>query len=78
MNKEKAVMLTTKGCFIAYFNRIYGNNSPGSTLDCIALPRRLPCSNCLRPTSKTIEFQPSPLPAGPERLPGRTHLNLEK
>ncbi|KAJ7768604.1 P-loop containing nucleoside triphosphate hydrolase protein [Mycena maculata] len=47
MNNEKALMLTTKGCLIAFFNKLYGNNTPRALLDCIAVPRCLPCSNCL-------------------------------
>ncbi|KAF8147014.1 hypothetical protein K438DRAFT_1989983 [Mycena galopus ATCC 62051] len=47
MNNEKALMLTNKGCFNAFFNKLYGNNSPGALLDCITLPQRLPCANCL-------------------------------
>ncbi|KAJ7602745.1 P-loop containing nucleoside triphosphate hydrolase protein [Mycena polygramma] len=47
MNNEKALMLTTKQCLHVFFNRLYGNDTPGALLDCIALPRRLPCSNCL-------------------------------
>jgi hypothetical protein len=43
MNNEKALMLTIKGCLIAFFNKLYGNNTPGALLDCITLPRRLPC-----------------------------------
>ncbi|KAJ7939199.1 hypothetical protein B0H13DRAFT_1850935 [Mycena leptocephala] len=68
MNNEKAMMLTTKGCLIAFFNKLFGNNTPGSSLDCIALPRRLPCSNCLPRVSGSLVFEPSPLPSGPERL----------
>jgi hypothetical protein len=40
-------MLTTKGCLIAFFNKLYGNDTLGALLDCIALPRPLPCSNCM-------------------------------
>ncbi|KAJ7774509.1 hypothetical protein DFH07DRAFT_952212 [Mycena maculata] len=47
MNNEKALMLTTKECLIAFFNKLYGNNTPGALRDCIELSRRLPCSNCL-------------------------------
>ncbi|KAJ7725279.1 P-loop containing nucleoside triphosphate hydrolase protein [Mycena maculata] len=68
MNNEKAMMLTTKTCLIAFFNKLYANSTPGSTLDCIALPRCLPCSNCLPRFSGTLVFEPSPLQAGPERL----------
>ncbi|KAJ7769651.1 hypothetical protein DFH07DRAFT_954244 [Mycena maculata] len=68
MNNEKAMMLTNKGCFIAFFNKLFGNNTPGSTLDCIALPRRLPCSACLPRFSGSLVFELSPLPSGPERL----------
>ncbi|KAJ6631666.1 hypothetical protein B0H10DRAFT_2207288 [Mycena sp. CBHHK59/15] len=46
MNNEKALMLTTKQCLVAFFNKLYGNNTPGALLDCIELPRRFPCSNC--------------------------------
>ncbi|KAJ7867126.1 hypothetical protein B0H13DRAFT_1897718 [Mycena leptocephala] len=68
MNNEKAMMLTTKGCLIAFLNKLFGNSTPGSNLDCIALPRHLPCSNCLPRFSGTLVFEPSPLPSGPERL----------
>jgi hypothetical protein len=68
MNNEKAMMLTTKGCLIAFLNKLFGNTTPGSNLDCIALPRRLPCSNCLPRFSGTLVFEPLPLPSGPERL----------
>ncbi|KAJ7113607.1 P-loop containing nucleoside triphosphate hydrolase protein, partial [Mycena epipterygia] len=68
MNNEKAVMLTTKRCLIAYFNKVFGNSTAGSHLDCIALPRRLPCSNCLPRFSGSLVFEPSPLPSGPQRL----------
>ncbi|KAK7015807.1 ATP-dependent DNA helicase RecQ [Favolaschia claudopus] len=47
MNNEKALMLTLTGCFIAFFNKLYGNDTPDALLDCISAPRRLPCSNCL-------------------------------
>ncbi|KAJ6460258.1 P-loop containing nucleoside triphosphate hydrolase protein [Mycena sanguinolenta] len=47
MNNEKALMLTTKQCLISFFNKLYGNNTPGALVDCIELPRRFPCSNCL-------------------------------
>ncbi|KAJ7458254.1 P-loop containing nucleoside triphosphate hydrolase protein, partial [Mycena latifolia] len=68
MNNEKALMLTIKGCLIVLFNKIFGNTAPGSDLDCITLPRRLPCSNCLPHFSGVLVFEPSPLPSGPERL----------
>ncbi|KAJ7108583.1 P-loop containing nucleoside triphosphate hydrolase protein [Mycena epipterygia] len=47
MNNEKALMLTTKKCLIVFFNKLYGNDTPDALLDCIKLPRCLPCSNCL-------------------------------
>ncbi|KAF7351812.1 hypothetical protein MVEN_01142300 [Mycena venus] len=47
MNNEKALMLTTKGCLIVFFNKLYGNDTPGALRDCIDSPRLLPCSNCL-------------------------------
>ncbi|KAJ7848347.1 hypothetical protein B0H14DRAFT_2583042 [Mycena olivaceomarginata] len=47
MSNEKALMLAIKGCLIAFFNKLYGNNTPGALLDWITLPRCLPCSNCL-------------------------------
>ncbi|KAJ6478356.1 P-loop containing nucleoside triphosphate hydrolase protein [Mycena sanguinolenta] len=47
MNNEKALMLTTKQCLISFFNKLYGNNTPGALVDCVELPRRFPCSNCL-------------------------------
>ncbi|KAF7328233.1 ATP-dependent DNA helicase RecQ [Mycena venus] len=68
MNNEKALMLTAKGCLIAFFNKLFGNTGEGSEVDCIALPRRLPCSNCLPRFSGSLIFDPSPLPSGPERL----------
>ncbi|KAJ6471023.1 P-loop containing nucleoside triphosphate hydrolase protein [Mycena sanguinolenta] len=75
MNNQKAMMLTTKGCLIAFFNKLYGNNTPRSTVDCITLPRSLPCSNCLPRFSGTLKFEPSPLPTGPERLRPFSQLN---
>ncbi|KAJ7440396.1 hypothetical protein B0H11DRAFT_2099651 [Mycena galericulata] len=47
MNNEKALMLTTKRCLHVFFNKLYGNDTPGALIDCIELPRRFPCSNCL-------------------------------
>ncbi|KAJ7737518.1 hypothetical protein B0H16DRAFT_1762370 [Mycena metata] len=61
-------MLTTTRCLNAFFNKLFGNSTPGAHLDCIALPRRLPCSNCLPRFKGTLVFDPSPLPTGPERL----------
>ncbi|KAJ7157225.1 P-loop containing nucleoside triphosphate hydrolase protein [Mycena filopes] len=68
MNNEKALMLTIKGCFAVFFNRLFGNNTPGALLDCIARPPRLPCSNCLPRFTGCIEYAPSPLPPSLLRL----------
>ncbi|KAJ7759723.1 P-loop containing nucleoside triphosphate hydrolase protein [Mycena maculata] len=68
MNNEKAMMLTTTGCLIVFFNKLFCNSTPGSQLDCIARPRRLPCSNCLPRLSGSLVFAPSPLSSGSRRL----------
>ncbi|KAJ7212698.1 P-loop containing nucleoside triphosphate hydrolase protein [Mycena pura] len=68
MNNEKALMISTTRCLNAFFNKLYGNTTPGAFLDCIELPRRLPCSNCLPRFEGILVFDPSPLPTGPERL----------
>ncbi|KAJ6543531.1 hypothetical protein DFH09DRAFT_1322001 [Mycena vulgaris] len=68
MNNEKALMLTTTSCLIVLFNKIFGNSTAGSLLDCIARARRLPCSNCLPHFTGSIEYPPSPLPSGTQRL----------
>ncbi|KAJ7735896.1 hypothetical protein B0H16DRAFT_1574678, partial [Mycena metata] len=68
MNNEKALMLTTTSCLNVFFNKMFGNNAAGSFLDCIARARRLPCSNCLPRFVGSIEYLPSPLPSGTQRL----------
>ncbi|KAJ7939965.1 hypothetical protein B0H13DRAFT_1850166 [Mycena leptocephala] len=65
MNNEKALMLTTKQCLAVFFNRLYGNNTPGALLDCIQLPRRFPCSNCLPRFVGPLYF---PFPSNQPRL----------
>ncbi|KAJ7105861.1 P-loop containing nucleoside triphosphate hydrolase protein [Mycena epipterygia] len=69
MNNEKAMMLTTTHCLVVFFNTVFGNSTAGSHLDCISLPRRLPCSNCLPRFSGSLAFEPSPLPSGPTPSP---------
>jgi hypothetical protein len=64
MNNEKALMLTTKRCLIAFFNKLYENSGDLALLDCIAAARRLPCSNCLPRFIGPLAFAPSPLPIG--------------
>jgi hypothetical protein len=64
MNNEKALMLTTKRCLIAFFNKLYENSGDLALLDCIAAARRLPCSNCLPRFIGPLAFAPSSLPIG--------------
>ncbi|KAJ7749928.1 P-loop containing nucleoside triphosphate hydrolase protein, partial [Mycena metata] len=68
MNNEKALMLTATICLNVLLNKMFGNSTPGSSLDCIARVRRLPCSNCLPRFVGSIEYPPSPLPSGTQRL----------
>ncbi|KAJ7464089.1 P-loop containing nucleoside triphosphate hydrolase protein [Mycena latifolia] len=65
---KKALMLTTKGCLIVFFNKLYGNSTRGALIDCIELPRRSPCSNCLPRFIGPLFYPPSPLPTGQRRL----------
>ncbi|KAJ7208956.1 hypothetical protein GGX14DRAFT_633048 [Mycena pura] len=68
MNNEKALMVTTTSCLIVFFNKMFGNDTASSLLDCIVRGRRLPCSNCLPRFTGAIEYPPSPLPSGTRRL----------
>jgi hypothetical protein len=68
MNNEKALMVTSRNCLIVFFNKMFGNNTAGSLLDCIARGRRLPCSNCLPRFTGSIDYPPSPLPSSTQRL----------
>ncbi|KAJ7251674.1 hypothetical protein C8J57DRAFT_1665991 [Mycena rebaudengoi] len=64
MNNEKALMLTATECLIAFFNKLYDNSGETSRLDCSAVKRRLPCSNCRPQFIGPLFFPPSLLPIG--------------
>ncbi|KAF7360481.1 ATP-dependent DNA helicase RecQ [Mycena venus] len=75
MNNEKALMLSTMECLIAFFNKLYDNSGETSRLDCIAAKRRLPCSNCRPQFIGPLFFPPSPLPIGAPPLAAFTAVD---
>jgi hypothetical protein len=61
MDHGRALILAEKHCYIAAFNRHYGNPpSEKALLDCITAGRRVPCDLCLRRSGRSIDFLSSP------------------
>lgn len=76
MDNDRALLLTCTGCLNVFFNHLFGNTNAGADLDCIAVPRELPCSNCLPQFTGQLVFSPSSNPPGPERLRPLRELNV--